>query len=472
MVDARNQMMLHSKGGTGVLAVALAALLVVIGISAFAEWRSARNTQDRVLSLHDAHMQADDALDAVRSNVYLIGILTRDYLLDEASDSSGQYLRQFDMIRSETEMIFEHLKYSVPEKAQQTALELLRDEFRGYSDVTKSILAWSSEEKRSRGAEILRQRLRRREELFRLTAQVEQLVTANFERQRNQITKTDREFRFSFGWITLIALLLGFAIAGITLTRMRILQRESKAAASELRNLSGQLRTTQEQERKFLARELHDQVGQMLTGIRMDLVSVAKLHSDSSGTVSFQIARAKTNVEQTLRVIRNIAMLLRPSMLDDLGLTPALSWLVKEVSRSSGIEIESDIDPSGDSLPDAHRTCLYRIVQEALTNVSRHSEARRVLIILKAGPDWISVSVADDGRGFDLQSIKARGLGLLGMEERVRELGGSIEIQSSPGRGTRIYISLPRPQEPRAQDAEDIDRRRSRDRADRIETAT
>lgn len=462
----------HFKGGTGVLAVALAALLLVIGVSAFAEWRSARNTQDRVLSLHDAHMQADDALDAVRSNVYLIGILTRDYLLDEASDSSGQYLRQFDMIRSETETIFEHLKYSVPEKAQQTALELLRDEFRGYGDVTKSILAWSSEEKRSRGADILRQRLRRRAELFRLTAQVEQLVTANFERQRNQITTTDREFRLSFGWITLIALLLGFAISGITLTRMRVLQRESKAAASELRNLSGQLRTTQEQERKFLARELHDQVGQMLTGVRMDLASVAKLQSDSSSTVSFQIARAKTNVEQTLRVIRNIAMLLRPSMLDDLGLTPALSWLVKEVSRSSGIEIESDIDPSGDSLPDAHRTCLYRVVQEALTNASRHSEARRVQVTLKADPDWISVIVADNGRGFDLQSIKARGLGLLGMEERVRELGGSIEIQSSPGRGTRISISLPRPQEPRAPDAEDIDRRRSRDRSDRIETAT
>ena len=462
----------HFKGGTGVLAVALAALLLVIGVSAFAEWRSARNTQDRVLSLHAAHMQADDALDAVRSNIYVIGILTRDYLLDEATDSSGQYLAQFDMIRSDTETIFERLRYSAPETAQKTALQRLRDEFRGYGDVTESILAWTSEEKRSRGAEMLRQRLRRREELFRLTAQVEQLVTANFSRQQSQITTTDREFRLSFGWITLIALLLGFAISGITLIRMKALQRESKAAASELRDLSGQLRTTQEQERKYLARELHDQVGQMLTGIRMDLASIAKLHSDSDSKVSFQIARAKTNVEQTLKVIRNIAMLLRPSMLDDLGLTPALSWLIKEVSRSSGIEIDSDIDPSGDSLPDAHRTCLYRIVQEALTNASRHSEARRAQIVLKAAPDWITATIADDGRGFDLQNIKGRGLGLLGMEERVRELGGSIDIQSSPGRGTRIYITLPRAEEPRAHDVEDIDRRRSRDRSDRIETAT
>ena len=103
-----------------------------------------------------------------------------------------------------------------------------------------------------------------------------------------------------------------------------------------MRRLSGQIRTAQEQERKYLSRELHDQVGQMLTGLRMELTSIARMHADSESEVSARIARAKGIVEQTLRIVRNIAMLLRPSMLDDLGLTPALAWLVKEVARSRG----------------------------------------------------------------------------------------------------------------------------------------
>ena len=105
----------------------------------------------------------------------------------------------------------------------------------------------------------------------------------------------------------------------------------------------------------------------MLTGLRMELASMARINGHTEGELSSRIARAKGTVEQTLRIVRNIAMLLRPSMLDDLGLTPALAWLVKEMSRSSGIDIRADIDPALDSRPDAHRTRLYRVIQEALT---------------------------------------------------------------------------------------------------------
>ena len=176
---------------------------------------------------------------------------------------------------------------------------------------------------------MLRQRVRKRQEIFALAEQVEQLVTANFVKERQRITTADQEFRTSLGWTTGIALLLGLAIAGGTLARMSALERQSQTAESQLRLLSGQLRTTQEQERKYLSRELHDQVGQMLTGVRMELASIARIHADSESEVSARIARAKGTVEQTLRIVRNIAMLLRPSMLDDLGLTPALIWLLK-----------------------------------------------------------------------------------------------------------------------------------------------
>ena len=356
------------------------------------------------------------------------------------------------------------------DEAQKAALNHLREELAAYWDPTEVILDWSPEEKRAQRAEMLRQRVGKRQEIFALAEQVEQLVTTNFVKERQRITTADQEFRTSLGWTTGIALLLGLAIAAGTLARMSALERQSQTAESQLRLLSGQLRTTQEQERKYLSRELHDQVGQMLTGVRMELASIARIHADSESEVSARIARAKGTVEQTLRIVRNIAMLLRPSMLDDLGLTPALIWLFKEVARSSGFEIHSEINPAVEGLPEACKTCIYRIVQEALTNASRHAEARNVDISLKAEEGWVVGTIADDGRGFDRNAQKGRGLGLLGMEERVRELGGSVKITSSVGSGTRVEFRLPlEVMEPR--NDTNSDRGRSRDRSDRIKAS-
>jgi signal transduction histidine kinase len=166
--------------------------------------------------------------------------------------------------------------------------------------------------------------------------------------------------------------------------------------------------------------------------------------------------------------VRNTAMLLRPSMLDDFGLTPALAWLVKEVSRSSGAEIHADVDPAMDSLPDSHRTCIYRVVQEALTNVARHSGARSAEVALKSAGGWVTGAISDRGKGFDASSPYG-GLGLVGIKERVAELGGSFRVESAPGRGTRVEFRLPCPP---AEDAVDTnpDSGRSRNRQNRAKT--
>lgn len=456
-----------------VLAAALAALVLVIGASAFAMWRNARQAQERVAALHNAHMQAGAALAALRVNVYRTGILTSDYLLDMDPTHVQQYIDQFNAIRQNTEESFRILLSSGQDVQQRAALERLRTELDKYWDPTEIVLDWTPEEKRAHRTRVLLQRLRRRQEIFAVARQVETLITANFERERQRITLADQEFRSSLGWTTATALLLGLGIAVASLMRMLKLERQSQAAESELRRLSGQIRTAQEQERKYLSRELHDQVGQMLTGLRMELASMGRLHGDSESELSSRIARAKGTVEQTLRIVRNIAMLLRPSMLDDLGLTPALAWLVKDISRSSGIEIHAQVDPALDLLPDPHRTCLYRVVQEALTNVSRHSAAHQaeVKVALRAGGDWVIGAISDDGRGFNTENVKRRGLGLVGMEERVKELGGSLRVVSSPGRGTRIELRLPRPVPTEVADDKNPDRGRSRDRSDRVEAA-
>jgi signal transduction histidine kinase len=453
------------------LAAALAALLLVIGASASAVWWSAKTSQQRVAALQNADMDAGLALASIRANVYLSAILTRDYLLDNDSSHAQQYFDQFRAIQANTQKSFTTLEASGLDDAQKAALNHLREELASYWDPTQVILDWSQEEKRTQRADMLRQRVRRRQEIFALAEQVEQLVTANFLKERQRITTADQEFRTSLGWTTGIALLLGLTIAGGTLARMSALERQSQSAESQLRLLSGQLRTTQEQERKYLSRELHDQVGQMLTGVRMELASIARIHGDSESEVSARIARAKGTVERTLRIVRNIAMLLRPSMLDDLGLAPALAWLFKEVARSSGFEIHSDIDPAVEGLPEAYRTCIYRTVQEALTNASRHAEARNVDVSLSSKDGWVVGSIGDDGRGFERGAQSSQGLGLLGMEERVRELGGNIKIASSVGSGTRVEFRLPQHGMESENDTHS-DRGRSRDRADRIKAST
>ncbi len=459
------------------LTVAFAGLMVVISALAVAVWRNATDAQARVAALHNAHFEAGNALASLRANVYLTGILTRDYLFDIDPGRPRQYTAQFADIRIATADSFRILAASTQNDVESSALDHLRREVEAYLDTTRIALDWTPEEKTARRAEFLSRRMRSREEIVALASQMERMMGESFSRERARITSADREFRSSFAWTTGIALLFALGIAGITMARIMTLERRSQVTESELRRMSSQVRTAQEHERRYLSRELHDQVGQMLTGLRMELSSIASAHEDSDNEITSRIAHAKSIVEQTLRLVRNIAMLLRPSMLDDLGLTPALAWLVKEISRSSGIEIEADMDPVLDLLPDTHRTCLYRVVQEALTNVSKHAGAHKVDVSLKVAGGWVVGTIADNGCGFDAAVIQREGLGLVGMEERVRELGGHVRVISTLGRGTRVEFRLPVPRAEQTTAAEEMndsspDLGRSRNRPNRVETST
>ena len=459
------------RGGRSILlGGAFAALMTVIGVSAFAIWRNATTAQERVAALHTSHLDAGIALASIRANVYLIGILTRDYLLDPDPTADRQYERQFEAVRTNIAENLRLLDAAAQDDQQRAALDRLRRGVDSYWDPTALVLDWTPEQRIARRAEFLRERVRRREEITELAGQVERLMTENFSREKERTTKADGEFRSSLAWTVAICLLFSVGIAAFTMARMVVLERRSALSESELRRLSGQVREAQEQERKYLSRELHDQVGQMLTGLRMELSSLDRLHGDSGGQLSAGIAHAKGIVEQTLRIVRNIATLLRPSVLDDLGLTPALTGLINDISRTSGMEIEAAIDAELDSLPDAHRTCLYRVVQEALTNISRHAGARAVSVSLGSSEGWVTGTISDDGHGFDT-GAKRDGLGLVGMQERVRELGGQLQVISAPGRGTQIELRLPVPPEREAADDSHPDRGRSRDRSDRVETS-
>ncbi len=211
----------------------------------------------------------------------------------------------------------------------------------------------------------------------------------------------------------------------------------------KVENLSAKLLKAHEEERRKISRELHDQVGQAMTLILVELNNLdGELPKESPEHARVQTL--KRLAQDTVATVRDLALLLRPSILDELGLIPALNWQASEVFRRSKMKVTVDADEGCNRLPDDYRTCIYRVVQETLHNAVRHAKATHANVIVRHEPSQIRVLVQDDGEGFDPRHRK--GLGLMGMEERVRQLGGMIHIDSTPGGGATVSILLPHPQ--------------------------
>jgi signal transduction histidine kinase len=210
-----------------------------------------------------------------------------------------------------------------------------------------------------------------------------------------------------------------------------------------MRELSQQLVSAQEEERKHLSRELHDHVAQVLTGLRMELGRIERL----TPSVGAAVGGCKALVDELFLTVRTLALGLRPSMLDDLGLQAALEWHVRDFMSRYPIHVDLEMTGDFDRLPDSHRTCVYRVVQEALTNCVRHADAHTVSINVSANGDQLILSVRDDGVGLN-PSHRGRGLGLIGIEERVKELHGSVVISPAGPRGTVVAVALPLPATP------------------------
>jgi signal transduction histidine kinase len=245
-----------------------------------------------------------------------------------------------------------------------------------------------------------------------------------------------------------ITIVVGLLLAAFTARRMLRLDKEltqryeeGVRARQELQELSARLVSAQEEERRAISRELHDEVGQSLSALLMEAGNAAARVPPDSVDVRRHVDSIKKLAEASVNVIRNMTLLLRPSMLDDFGLVPALEWQAREVSKRTGLRVHVSAGESADDLPDALKTCIYRVVQEALHNCARHAQARSVKVVVEQKPAKIVLSVEDDGRGFD--SGRVRGLGLVGMEERVHHLGGVFGIRSAPGGGTRVAVELP-----------------------------
>lgn len=218
---------------------------------------------------------------------------------------------------------------------------------------------------------------------------------------------------------------------------------ELKKAQDRLRLLSGSIMTNQEKERKALARELHDELGQVLTALRMDAVWLSDVLPAGNLKARKRALEMCRLIDQAIDDVRGLATRLRPGVLDDLGLIDALDWYTSDFEKRTGITctFKAQRVPRVGGLV---ATAAYRIVQEALTNVLRHAQANQVKVTLKGGPGKLTLTVTDNGRGFNPQKVgESESLGLAGMQERASLLGGRFRIQSQAGKGTKVWVELP-----------------------------
>jgi len=219
-----------------------------------------------------------------------------------------------------------------------------------------------------------------------------------------------------------------------------------RRSKEELQELGAAAQETRELEKSRVARELHDELGQSLTMLRMDVAWCrANLGGDGAG-IAAKLERMEALLKTTVAATRRIASDLRPLMLDDLGLVPALEWLVQNMSQRAGIACDFTIDDPGLVLPPAHSTAIFRIVQEALTNIAKHAGATRAEVAVRQHEESVRITIHDDGVGFATDDPrKPSSYGLLGLRERATLLRGTATIRSEPGAGTAIAIELPLP---------------------------
>jgi signal transduction histidine kinase len=251
-----------------------------------------------------------------------------------------------------------------------------------------------------------------------------------------------------------LGVVLSALVARLSLRHAENLERQAesqyaavKQTKGELQQLSARLLEIEEEGKRKLSRELHDEIGQTLALLQIEISRAQALSDVRSAELRNSLGRARELAERTVQSIRNTALLLRPALLDDLGLVPALQFLLEDFLRRSHISTEFAEDGVVDEFPDAVKTGVYRVLQETLHNCEKHSAATRVRVSVRQLPGLLLLEVEDNGRGFSLNEqrmpLKTSGLGLLGIRERATNLGGNLVIDSTPGQGTRIALRIP-----------------------------
>ncbi len=423
-------------------------LMAFAGADGIRALQQIQTSNDRI---RDDFLLRTQVLERIRSDLYLSGTYVRDYLLEPQPGNAEGH--RYTLVETRTDMDAALQKYSrLLSSSESQPFGVLTRELAEYWRVLEPTFEWTADRRQKAGDAFLRDEVfPRRTSMLAIADQIGRLNEAQLNSGKVAVQGAFRQFRSRLMITIGLTISLGFALA--LFSTRKILKLEDKSAQhynemsnarAELKQLSARLLEAQEEERRLISRELHDEVGQALTGVLVEMANLSNLiRNKEESALSKKADQIKRLLEGSISVVRNMALLLRPSMLDDLGLVPALQWQAREASKRSGLWVRVAAEEVSDELTEDHKTCIYRIVQEALHNIVQHANAKNVRISVTQEADRLLLSIQDDGRGFN--PPQERGMGLIGMEERVSALGGRLVVESASGAGTLLRVALPLP---------------------------
>ena len=433
-----------------VLAAASLALLSIIAMTGVGAVQGADRINNQIALTGAVFHQTERTLNRLRADLDAARLSVRDYIIDPASKSPALKRSEFQQLKASIDSRLSDLARLLGPDEGPAVMDL-RAGIDGYFDSLAPILEAGQRGFPGGTAGMRRELSSHQIAAAAVARRIEGINEQSFAKRNADVEQARQGLSAYLTRMTAVAIVLGLVVSTLSGYRIVALQRrdrryqaEMKRTQLELRQLSAKLVQAQEDERKSLSRELHDEVGQTLTALGIEIGNIEKLGSGQEFLA--HVADARHLTQRTLKTVRDLAMGLRPSMLDDSGLVPALRWEIREFAKRTGIPAELKIDGVLDRLSDNVGTCVYRVVQESLTNCARHAKARNITISLCGGFEHLSLVIQDDGVGFDPASARS-GMGILGMEERVRELGGTLKIGSEDSKGTLLRIEIPVPGE-------------------------
>ena len=439
--------------GPSVRAALLAGFAVV-----FALWllwgyqlvRGLRQIEQNDTEAHEAYVRGEQTLSKIRTNVLLGSIYLRDALIDGATIRRESYRGELMRLRSEVEAMLASYVPAVSSQDERDHWARLQTELGDYW-ASRDVAFTDQAKTPNEAAALLRERVvPKRETALQILDQLaalQEVANARHQQDINVLYRQVRTRLLTMGAGTMVVALLVAVMASRHVNRLqheierqRRIERDNR---EDLERLSARLVDVQEQERRTLARELHDEVGQALTAVKMD-IGIA-LRADLEPRVRSALEEARDLSDQTLRSARDMSQLLHPSALDDFGLPATLTAYLRNFAHRTGIRAQLAETMETRLAPDIE-VCVYRIVQEALSNVARHSGATACTVSLNSGGGLLRLVIEDNGRGVGATANRLTsggGLGLIGMRERAQALGGTFNIKERDGGGTVVSVTLP-----------------------------
>jgi signal transduction histidine kinase len=438
----------HSKKIRRLLLLSFSWLLVLLigaGTNALVSVRRLDRASQEVSSRFTAHNRALGTI-VVSVRVY-DDQLERFLLQDQLQESGPAPADITNRIAAVRAALLEFPPDRDPE--EQFLLAAMQQQLQEQETSCAVVLAWRSDLRQKRAYQFIGQQLIPwRTRIFELTAQVSSLDEHQLALENLAVAQRFQALESRLVWLVSLALIAGILMSLVCGWYILRLERQARhryqalaRSRLELEGLSARLVEAQEEERRSISRGLHDEVGQSLGALLVEVGQLSKLVPPEDRVTQAQISQIKSVAESAVKSIRDIALLLRPPMLDDLGLVPALEWQAREISRRSDMEVEVQSENVSEDLGDETKVTVYRLVQEALNNAATHASAKNAKVAITQNADKITVEIADDGHGFDPE--RQRGMGILGMEERVRRLGGTLTIDSSAGKGATVKAEIP-----------------------------